>query len=186
MPYRSRSNWKHHTSGFVDAIDTEGMDPRQKKMAILVGALVLVLGVVMFFLYGPPSKSGSTTTTPTTKKTAPTVTKVVSAWPTPEPYPVTLRDPMSYEFPDDTPPEPEPKDPGPVEVDPGPVVVTPTLPDLEVTAIMQSDSGNLAMVNGFLLGEGEVVSGAKVVSIEAERVVFELEGIRWVKELKQE
>ena len=184
------SNWKRRASGFVDGIEAEGVDPRQKKMMIMVGLLAVVFGVVLFFLYGPPSKSAPKPSKAETVATTAETAKAGPIWPTPDPYPVTLRDPMSYEFPDDTPPEPEPG-PGP-EPEPGPaieeepVVAAPVLPDLEVTAIMISEREDLAMVNGYLVGEGEVVLGARVVSIEAEQVVFEFEGVRWVKKRKQE
>jgi hypothetical protein len=186
MVDKSTSRW----GGGPGHDEAEETDPRQKMMAILVGVLALVFGVILFVLYGPKGDSPSGPPAPATHQT-PTAPKVVSEWTTPDPYPEDIRDPMYYEFPGDKPGDPTPPVTGPSqpdEPDPDdtePIVEMPTLPDFEVTAIMRSPSGNMAMVNGYLVGDGDSIGVTRVVSVGADRVTFELNGVRWVKELIQ-
>ena len=148
---------------------------KQKKMAILMGVLFVVFGIILFAVFG----RGKPASAPPKEKAAPSVVVLKHHWVSPEEYPGTLRDPMAYDFPDDTPPvEPPPGDSGtpePQVQDPTPV---PVLPQLVVTGILFSDNP-FAEVNGRYVAVGDVVEGATVTRIAIDRVEFEMNGQRW-------
>ena len=148
---------------------------KQKKMAIMMGVLFVVFGIILFMMFG----RGKTSSPPPKEKTAAQATAPKDAWVSPDEYPATLRDPMAYDFPDDTPAvEPAPVEPGTPEPEVADTPPVPVRPELVVTIIMFSDNPE-AEVNGQYVGVGKDVSGATVTRITIVRVEFEMNGERW-------
>lgn len=61
------------------------------------------------------------------------------------------------------------------------VVEHPVENDIDLQGIVSTDEGDKAIINGEMVGEGELVKGAKVVKITSQTVVFMYKGRRFSK-----
>jgi general secretion pathway protein B len=124
----------------------------------------------------PTSASPSS---PTSALAPAPVAAAVAAPPAEKPAPAPVRTakrkatPLARKRPDPPQAQPAPAAPGQMELPPTPPPV-----DIKVSGIAWQDtrSASRAVVNGFLLQEGNVVSGAKITEILQDRVRFSLSG----------
>jgi hypothetical protein len=139
---------------------------RQKIMV----ALIPVLAIALLYLM----KNPLTVSTPATAQdklpaevVPVTIPNVEIAWEIPPLYQVGGRDPMRL--------------PAPPVVTVEEPVAAPTQPhmDLIVTGILYSEDRPAAIVDTFLVHEGEQISGATVKKIEKDGVEFEMNGRTW-------
>ncbi len=170
--------------------DGQGIEPKQKVMAGAVGVLVIGLVIVVIRSMTGPAPAAAAPLLPPGPQRAVGPAPVVECaggqapsgevWPVVERYPVDLRDPMVYVFPEDlVEPEPEPQlteSDTPAE----PVIEEEPLPVLCVSAVLMSDEP-VAVVNDEFLGVGGRIEGAMIVRIGLDSVEFEKDGRRWVE-----
>ncbi|MCE5185496.1 MAG: hypothetical protein LLF76_05165 [Planctomycetaceae bacterium] len=149
------------------------LDPRQKKMAIMVGALAIVFATVLFISLGGTGQSQ----VPTSKKESqiePPAVKadVKSAWKTPEPLPETMRDPMK---------------PAPVAaLKTETTGANPTAQmEMTVKGIVFSQTKPTALINNEIVKEGQVINGVTIVKIDRNQVEFESNGNRWTQSVQR-
>jgi hypothetical protein len=160
VPLRSRLKAKTYTSQ-----ETPGSG-RQKVMM----ALIPVLALTLLYLWKNPL-TGSTVVTaqdaPQEEAVPAVVGDVEIDWEIPPLYQPGGRDPMRLPTP-------------PVVAVEEPVVV-PTQPhmDLIVTGILHSQDRPAAIIDTFLVHEGEQISGATVKKIDEDGVEFEMNGRIW-------
>lgn len=143
------------------------IDPRQKKMAILVGILVVVFGTVLFISLGGVGrkKSTSTAAAPETTSIKPAESPTLQQWQIPEPLPAQMRDPMQ----------------------PAANLTSQTderTGEMTVTGIVFSQHNPSAIVHGKIVRQNDTVNGVTVVSISKDSVEFEKDGKRWVQQVQ--
>lgn len=156
------------------------VDPRQKKMTVMVGVLAAVFGVVMFFSFGGVGQTGSTETaqeTVASETSAQGKKDIVENWKVPEPVPDELRDPMQ-----------------PVSAEAAGNAVSGNDPEsgdnqesekVVVRGIVFSQNRASAIINDKIVVEGQTVSGIKVVGITRDQVEFEKDGKRWTQQVQR-
>lgn len=146
--------------------DSEGREGgiRQKVTIVLIPVLALTL---LYVLRNPLTASTPAQDAQVAEVASAPVPDVEIAWQIPPLYQPGGRDPMRLPTPPVVPVE-EP-------------VVAPTEPhmDLIVTGILYSEDRPAAIVDTFLVHEGEQISGATVVKIETDGVEFEMNGRTW-------
>lgn len=153
---------------FFESLQDGTEEARQKKMAVLVAILSVVMAVVLFSVLHEPKKSQAnpaTDTADTQNTTQPRTSKI--SWTAPEIYPDTLRDPMRY-----TPA---------ATADP----TTTQLDQLVVTGIVFSQTNPSAIISGSIVNQGEQVMGVTVVKINKESVEFEKDGKTWTQPVQR-
>ena len=147
------------------------MDPRQKKMTIMVGALSVVFAAVLFISLGGLGNGKKTSKKASdTPDTTQTVQNEGSAlqWHSPQPMPEQLRNPMD-----------------PVVVQAVEEVKTAGSRQMLVRGIVFSKTRPTAIVNDKIVAEGETINGATVIKIDKETVEFEKEGNRWTQPVQR-
>lgn len=85
------------------------------------------------------------------------------SWNIPESYPDTLRDPTQFG-----------------NITPGSM----SSENLNVKGIIYSSENPIAIIGSKLVHQGEVVFGAKILSIDQDSVTFEMDGKRWKQDVK--
>lgn len=140
---------------------------KQKKMAVLVAALV----VVSIFVYTKVLKGPKGTTT---APTGPEATVVAAgstqiSWEIPKPYPADLRDPM--QFGSVTPVTDDPDQPGNEQ--------------LAVKGILFSEDNPAAVIGIEIVHVNDEIAGVKVIKIMQDSVEFEKDGKRWVQKVQK-
>lgn len=154
------------------AFGTASSNPRQKKMAVCAGLLVLVFAVVLVLSLGGIGGSSSKTAN---KDTAPEETtasdsKTTKAtWQKPEPLPEKMRDPMRPAQLADVRSDGEPSQPN----------------ALIVRGIVFSQDHPSALINNEIVGVGQVLNGISIVRIDKSEVEFEMNGKRWTQPVQR-
>ena len=142
-----------------------GVDPtRQKVMVVLVPALAIVLIVALFYVLndGPGSAAAGETEQSLANTNAGGI-----KWEIPEPYPMTLRDPMQIASLSTTQTEEQ----------------KPQTGQIVVKSILYSQGNPSAVVGSEIVHQGDIVLGATVVKIDENTVEFEKDGKRWTQEV---
>lgn len=154
------------------------ISPHQKKMTALVGILSIVFGVVMFVSLGGVGQSQAVAAdqdddnVASTQTAAPKVTP--ESWTLPEPVSATVRDVT----------RPAPKVNNAVG-NPEDSTTVSAATDLVVRGIVFSKTRPTAIINNKVYCVGELVSGAKVVSITRDDVTFESNGKSWTQQVQR-
>lgn len=146
------------------------MDPRQKKMTIMVAVLAVVFaGVLTVSLGGLGQKSQEAAPAAADEPTAvkPAV-KSLQEWQMPEPLPAELRNPMA--------PQAAQRNAGTDDAQPGQMIVK---------GIVFSKTNPTAIIGEKIVSQGETVNGATVVTITRDSVEFEKDGRRWVQPVQR-
>lgn len=136
---------------------------RQKKMAILVPALSIILIFVLFKVLATPSRgtNRSQQFEPTNVAAA---SKGVIDWQIPDPYPTTLRDPMQF----------------------GSVTIAQTeTGKLIVRGIVYSEDNPSAVINDQIVHQGDKILDTTIVKINTNSVEFEINGKKWTQKVQQ-
>lgn len=153
--------------------DAAQLDPRQKKMAVLVGILSIVLGVVMFVSLGGVGKSQAIAA----EKEAPSASATsssknsIESWSMPEPLPADLRDATS-----------------PVARHSGSQNGTASetgSSELVVKGILFSKGNPSAIINDKILCVGETVNDTKIINITRDSVEFEADNKTWTQNVQR-
>jgi hypothetical protein len=145
---------------------------KQKKMAILMIALFVVLIFVIFRVLKQPSPQPVQAQTQTKAQSAGTAAVGSSAiasegkidWRRPELYPITLRDPMRTNLSADG---------------------RGGSGELIVKGIVYSEDYPSAVIDGQIAHQGEKISGATIVKINKNNVEFEMNGRKWTQEVQR-
>jgi hypothetical protein len=153
---------------FVVSLQDGTEEARQRKMAVLVGLLSIVMVCVLFFVLKGPEKSHATPVRNTTSSESSNQTQTWQiSWTAPEEYPDTLRDPMQYRS---TTSEP---------------TTNTQLSQLTVTGIVFSSENPSAIISGKIVSEGEKIQGITIVKINKETVEFEKDGKTWTQPVQR-
>lgn len=140
----------------------EEMDKRQKVMTTSILLLFVILFFVLFkvFNVASPKIAMSQTSEPINASTS---SYEKTNWSLPDPYPESLRDPMQY----------------------GSVTVARSdIEGLVVKGIVFSENKPSAIINGKIVRQGDIVSGATIIKINRNNVEFEFEGKRWTRQVQ--
>ncbi len=146
------------------------MDPRQKKMTIMVGVLSVVFAAVLFVsLGGLGQSSKATTDEPSSAGTSAAVQSENSLqWRSPQPMPEQLRNPMD-----------------PVTSKVVSEQSSTGSDQVVVKGIVFSKTRPTAIINDKILAQGESIGGLTVVKISKESVEFEKDGQRWTQPVQR-
>jgi hypothetical protein len=152
------------------------MDPRQRKMTVVVGILSVAFAAVLFIsLGGLSGQSGpaaaNAATESATDQAAATV-ETVDNWKRPQPIPATLRDPMT----------PAARNVQDAQSGPG---QSQTPGQVTVRGIVFSKTRPTAIINETIMAEGESLNGVTIVNIEKDSVEFEKDGKRWTQQVQR-
>lgn len=146
------------------------MDPHQKKMTIMVAVLAVVFAGVLTVSLGG---SGGKTTKPKAVADEPAAVKPAALkspqdWHMPEPLPAEIRNPMAPQTgetaakADDVQPE-----------------------KIVVKGIVFSKTNPTAIIGETIVGQGEVINGATIVTITRDSVEFEKDGRHWTQAVQR-
>jgi len=152
--------------------ESRSMDPRQKKMTILVGVLAIVFAGVMTLTLGGMGEKKSRTNKTEVSEAAPIETLQVQQlkqWQIPEPLPEQMRDPMN----------PQKAQP---ETTQQPVQQN---GQMTVRGIVFSQANPSAIINDQIIREGGTIDGITVVKINKDSVEFEQGGKRWTQPVQR-
>lgn len=141
---------------------------RQKVMLLLVPILVIALIYVLMPLFKRPEISRPAGVRPAG---AAVEDKREIDWKVPEPYPITLRDPMQASSSMSVARETEM-----IESGGGGLIVK---------GIVYSKESPAAVVGNQIVHEGDIVSGASVVKINQDSVEFKINDKRWVQKVQR-
>lgn len=148
------------------------MDPRQKKMTIMVGVLSVVFAGVLFISLGglgqSSAKAADEKDVPQTSSAVQTGQETLQ-WHSPQPMPEQLRDPMT----------PGLKKVGQQEQS------TAGSDQVVVKGIVFSKTRPTAIINDQIMAQGESINGITVVTISKEKVEFESNGQRWTQPVQR-
>lgn len=145
----------------------KNLDAKQKKMAIMVAVLMVVLGLVLYMVLGTgPARAGAAQGEQAAAAVASSV-QSVDKWKTPEPYPAALRDPMVYKT-SSTVTAAQPEQPA---------------QDFVVKGIVYSKTKPSVIVDGKVYFLQQTVNGATIVRIERDSVTFEKDGKQWQQQV---
>lgn len=147
------------------------MDPRQKKMTIMVGALSVVFAVVLFVSLGGLGQSSATAAGNQSAEEA--SSGIVTGqkplqWQSPQSLPEQLRNPMA---------------PAAKKVSAEKNIVGSD--QLVVKGIVYSKTRPTAIINDQIMAQGESLNGVKIVTIGKETVEFEKNGQRWTQPVQR-
>jgi hypothetical protein len=141
------------------------MDPKQRKMMIMIGVLSVVLvGVLMFVLSSPaapPKKAAAAAQAGDTA--APAAGPV--AWTKPEPWPKQIRDPMTVGTQSRT--------------NEG------TQSECVVRGIVYSQTRPSAIIGNQIVFVGDTINGMTVIAIGRDSVELERDGQRWTQQVQR-
>ena len=144
---------------------------RQTTMAILVPVLLIVFILVFSrVLTGP--KGGAPIPANHIQTNAVAASIVEIHWKIPEPYPLTLRDPMQSRPAHSSQGGPTHPDPNHTETD-----------QIVVTGILFDDNPSVAIGNQ-ILHENDKIFGATIVKINTDSVEFEMNGKTWTQKVR--
>jgi hypothetical protein len=149
------------------------LDPRQKKMAGLVGVLCVVFGGVMFFSLGGVGQSKAAAADPTEEAVvqSPGTQKTVQDWTSPRPLPADLRDATSI-----TSRQADPTGDAFANSDSG---------ELAVKGIVFSQNKPSAIINSEILTEGQTINGVTIVRITKDAVEFKSNDKQWTQQVQR-
>ena len=150
------------------------LDPRQKKMAGLVGILSLVFGVVMFVSLGGVGQSKATAGTDPSQDSViqnQETKKAAKDWTSPQTLPANLRDATQPVF-----KQTNATDDGLANTGSG---------DLVVKGIVFSKNKPSAIINNEILTEGESINGATIVKITKDAVEFKANDKQWTQQVQR-
>lgn len=153
----------------------KSMDPRQKKMTIMVGVLMLVFGVVLFISLGGLGQAQAKASGNKETDNDTTVVKDDSTslqWHSPQPLPEQLRDPM----------KPAQKKIANNTNDQTSIAL---VGGLIVKGIVFSKTNPTAIINEKIVAQGETIDGIRIVRIGREEVEFEQNGQRWTQPVQR-
>ena len=147
------------------------MDPRQKKMTIVVGVLsLLFVGVLVFSLGGLGQSKAKAAGKENSQQelTAQIQQAEPLQWQTPQPLPAQLRDPMKPQ-------------------------VSRSAQDSNVTGdgqmvvrgIVFSKNNPSAIIGEKIVQEGQIFNGAKIIKISKDSVEFEMDKKRWTQQVQR-
>lgn len=141
---------------------SEEMDRRQKVMTTSIPLLFVILFFILFkvFYVASPETAEAMTSEPI--NTSASAYKKTN-WRVPAQYPESLRDPMQFGS------------------------VTAARSDIEglvVRGIVFSEDKPSAIINGKIVRQGDIVSGATIIKINESSVEFEFEGKRWTRQVQ--
>ncbi len=151
---------------------------RQKTMVLLVPVLAVALVFILVKVLGTtPRKSRAKDKAPDTASAAADISIL---WELPEPYPVGLRDPMTFAARQEPAP---PLNIEPDELDGSPATPTPAPAaghQFELKGVLISDNP-CAIIGTRILREADTVDGATIVKITNGAVTFERDGRTWTQ-----
>ena len=168
-PVRTRAVVVPKSAGLVSKLRGlgAGSDPRQKKVAVLAGVLLVVFLVVVVrpLLSGSGGKNTSQTATQQTDEgDAPQAMRNVSvAWQRPDLLGELARDPMVLKE-------------KVLVVDDSPQTAT-----IVVSGIFYSEDRPSVVIGPKIMHEGDQIGGATIVKIDRKSVEFEMGGERWTQ-----
>lgn len=152
------------------------LDPRQKKMTMMVGVLSVVFAGVLFISLGGLGQSGSSTVN---QNEMPELTASVQPdthvlqWYSPQPIPEQMRNPMEVA-----------KRENPVQSQSVDAAGRP-VGQVVVKGIVFSKTRPTAIINDQIVAAGEVVNGVTVEGISKEQVAFSKDGKRWTQTVQR-
>ncbi|MCI0498842.1 MAG: general secretion pathway protein GspB [Planctomycetales bacterium] len=154
------------------------MDMRQKKMAVLVGVLSAVFGVVLFVTLGGLGKGSAIAAAASADAGAPASAaekKTVEEWKAPQPLPADLRNAAAPAVSQTDHTQPQEQTPTEAAKAGNPVV----------RGILFSRQKPSAIINNQVLTEGQTLDGVTIVRITRETVEFEANGKRWTQSVQR-
>ena len=149
----------------------EKMDPRQKKMTIVVGMLsLLFVGVLVFSLggLGQSKAKAADKENPQQDSTAQVQAAEPLQWQKPQPLPAELRNPMK--------PRASQSVQGPNDSADGQVVVK---------GIVFSKTNPSAIIDNKIVQQGQTLDGIKIIKINKDSVEFEKDNKRWTQQVQR-
>ena len=147
------------------------MDPRQKKMTIVVGMLsLLFVGVLVFSLggLGQSKAKAADKENPQQESTVQVQEAKPLQWQKPQPLPAELRDPMK--------PQVTQSAQGSNAAEDGQLVVK---------GIVFSKNNPSAIIGNKIVQEGETLDGIKIIKINKDSVEFETSEKRWTQQVQR-
>ena len=140
----------------------EEMDRRQKVTTTLIPFLFVILFFVLFkvFYTASPKAAMAQTSGPVDTFTS---AYEKTDWHVPAPYPESLRDPMQY---------------GSI------TTAQSSIEGLAVRGIVFSKDRPSAIINGKIVRQGDIISGATIIKINRNNVEFEFKGKRWTRQVQ--
>ena len=147
------------------------MDPRQKKMTIVVGVLsLLFVGVLVFSLGGlgqSKAKAAGKENTQQDSMVQAQQAKILQ-WQTPQPLPAQLRNPMSPHVSQSAQGFNAAGD-----------------EQMVVKGIVFSQNNPSAIIGNKIVWEGEAINGVKIIKITKDSVEFEMDEERWTQQVQR-
>jgi hypothetical protein len=140
------------------------MDPKQRKMLVLIGILSVVLvGVLMCVLSSPAAPPRKAAASQTDSPAEPAAKAV--AWTRPEPWPRQIRDPMTVGAQSRT--------------NEG------TQSECVVRGIVYSQTRPSAIIGNQIVFVGDTINGMTVIAIGRDSVELERDGQRWTQQVQR-
>lgn len=152
---------------FLDSLQDGTEQARQRKMAVLIGLLSVVLVCVFFFVLYEPKKGHANPVSDTVALNSDQTQTWKTNWTVPEIYPDTLRDPMRYN--------------PTATADP---TIT-QIGQLVIKGIVFSKDKPSAIISGSIVSEGQKILGVTVIKINKESVEFEKDGKTWTQPIQR-
>ncbi len=172
QPVRSQSGQQfgRQLQKLLGGSTSGGMDPRQKKMTIMVAVLAVVFTGVLTVSLGGLGQTTAKSVKPAEISAAPKAAsaKLQPQWQMPEPLPAELRNPMA----------PRTQETESQEADGD-------ASRLVVKGIVFSRSKPSAIIGEKIVFPGETIGGAVIVAITRENVEFEQDGRRWTQQVER-
>ena len=140
----------------------EETDRRQKIMTTSIPLLFVILFFVLFKVFHTASPKAAMAQASGDMDTFTSAYEKTN-WQVPAPYPENLRDPMQYGS------------------------ITAARSDIEglaVRGIVFSEDKPSAVINGKIVRQGDIISGATIIKINRNNVEFEIEGKRWTRQVQ--
>jgi hypothetical protein len=163
-----QSQFLSKVKDFLVSLQDGSEQARQRKMAILVGLLSIVMACILFSVLNKPEKGSDKPGSDTAASLDLNQTQTWKInWTAPELYPGTLRDPMRYNL--------------VTNADP----TINQIGQLVVKGIVFSEEKPSAIISDRIVAEGEQILGVTVVKINKESVVFEKDDKTWTQPVQR-
>ena len=152
---------------FVESLQDGTEQARQRKLAVVVGLLAVVLICVLAFVLNKPNKGRIDSQTDSVALDPAQTNAWKINWTAPEIYPDTLRNPMRYNTSanDDS--------------------TNTQIGQLVVKGIVFSETNPSAIISDNIVNEGQKILGVTVVKINKESVEFEKDGKTWTQPVQR-
>ncbi|MBL7214927.1 MAG: hypothetical protein ISS71_04540 [Phycisphaerae bacterium] len=147
------------------------MDPRQKKMTLLVGGLSLVFAGILVVSLGGLGQKKPATAKADVNATGTSESQESLQWQMPQPLPTQLRNPM---IPQAAQPDPANQDAAPGQSG-----------QMIVRGIVFSENNSSAIINGKIVRQGETLEGIQIVKINKDSVEFKQGEKSWTQQVQR-